>query len=208
MDSQGRIVATIEDYTQARWLLGETFATTVSEGVTHAVRQTVQAVARLSPSGSPITEQQIVKDLGLAKSTISYRVNRALKGGFLVNQNTKGGAAAQLVLGAPLPDDDSPLPNPEELLVSVETRESDTNPRTPTAETAMEQIGTEGSRGVLTSFEPGSNSVQSYVGKEFELFEGFSGDTTHTERVDEAGQGNQPWDDFLREVDRNAHKSG
>ena len=30
-------------------------------------------------------------------------------------------------------------------------------------------------------FEPGSNSVQSYAGREFERFDGFSGITTHTQ---------------------------
>ena len=171
------------------------------------MRQTVEAVERLSPGGSPITEQQLVKDLGLAKSTISYRVSRALRGGYLVNQNTKGGAAAQLVLGAPLPDG-SPLPHPEELVVCVETHESESNSRTPTTETAMEQIGTESSRGVRTEFESDSNGAQGYPGREFERFEGFPRVTTHAGTADDAAQEKLPWDDFLREVDGNAPHPG
>ena len=85
-DGHGRIIATLYDYADARWLLEDVFTTTVSEGVTPAVRDTVKSVARISEYGSAVTEQELVKDLGLAKSTIHYRVRRAVGGGFLVNQ--------------------------------------------------------------------------------------------------------------------------
>ena len=49
-DDHGRIVATLEDYEKARWLLEEVFATTISEGASPAVRETVEAVAELSLS--------------------------------------------------------------------------------------------------------------------------------------------------------------
>ena len=56
-DDEGRIIATVrDDYAEARWLLEEVFTTTVNEGVTPAVRQTVEAVIRLSSSGSFLTE--------------------------------------------------------------------------------------------------------------------------------------------------------
>jgi len=80
-DHRGYIVATPNDYRQARWLLEEVFMTTVQEGITPAVRETVEAVARLSVDGWPVSEQQLAEDLGLAKSTISYRVRRAIAGG-------------------------------------------------------------------------------------------------------------------------------
>jgi hypothetical protein len=117
-DDQGRIIATLRDYAEARWLLEEVFTVTVHEGLTPAIRETVEAVARLATSGTPVSEQQLVQDLGLAKATIHYRVQRALQGGWLINQSTQKGMPAQLVLGAPLPDG-CPLPLPEELLVCV-----------------------------------------------------------------------------------------
>ncbi len=69
--------------------------------VTPAIRESVEAVARLSKDGSTVTEQELVQELDLAKSTIHYRVRRAVESGFLVNQTSQRGAPAQLVVGAP-----------------------------------------------------------------------------------------------------------
>jgi hypothetical protein len=115
-DPQGRIIATPEDYAQARWLLEETFTGTIHEGLTPAVRETVEAVSRISSGVNPITERQLADDLGLARSTIHDRVQRALHGGWLVNRTTQKGAPAQLLPAAPLPDR-CPLPTLEELFV-------------------------------------------------------------------------------------------
>ncbi len=171
-DSQGRIVASLDDYAQARWLLEEVFTTTVHEGLTPAVRETVEVVTRLSVDGSPVTEQELARELGLAKSTIHYRVQRALKGGWLVNQTAQKGAPAQLVVGAPLPDG-CPLPKLEGLLVCVEDPQSDSNPRTPPPGAATGQIRTGGSN-------EGSNGPQSCADRRFERFESFPGGSAHT----------------------------
>jgi hypothetical protein len=115
-DCQGRIIATIADYAQARWLLEEIFTVTVHEGLTPVVRQTVEAVRRLSSGVSPVTERQLVDDLGLAKSTINDRVRRALQGGWLINRTAQKGSLAQL-LPAAAPPDGCPLPTVEDVLV-------------------------------------------------------------------------------------------
>ena len=202
-DEQGRISATLEDYAITRWLLEDVFTTTVHEGVTPAVRETVEAVAELSLDGTAISEQDLVKKLKLAKSTVSYRVKRAVKGGYLVNQTTQKGAPAQLVLGAPLPEG-NPLPKPEDLLARVEDSADDSNSRTPASESATPEIRTDRSSGVRTGFESGSNGDSnvdhSYVDRRFERFEGFPGGTTQTKTEETEVQGEIPWDSFLTEV--------
>ena len=180
-DGQGRIIATLDDYAAARWLLEEVFAATVHE-MTPAIRETVEAVTRLSKGSPTVTEQQLVKELGLVKSTIHYRVRRAVKSGFLVNQTSQRGAPAQLVIGAPIPDG-CPLPTTEELLLCVEESGNDSNPRTAPSGSAMVQLQPEGASGVRTPFEPHSNrssSLHSQAEEGFERVYGFSGDTTHT----------------------------
>jgi hypothetical protein len=196
-DDQGRIIATLSDYAEARWLLEEVFTVTVHEGLTPAIRETVEAVARLSLISSPITEQQLVQDLGLAKATIHYRVQRALQGGWLINQSTQKGMPAQLVLGAPLPDG-CPLPPPEELLVYVENPQNHSNRSNPSSESAMGHVQANGSNGGSNRFESDSksdsNERQSCSDRGFERFESFSGDSTHTEARNTEVQGEPPLD--------------
>ena len=101
-DDQGRIIATIDDYISARWVLEEVFATTVGEGVTPAIKETVEGVEQLSTGGNAVTQSQLADRLGLSKSTIHYRVERAIQGGWLVNQTMVKGAPARLVIGKSL----------------------------------------------------------------------------------------------------------
>ncbi|MCL0099934.1 hypothetical protein M1O55_03585 [Dehalococcoidia bacterium] len=208
-DVQGRIIATLDDYAAARWLLEEVFTTTVNE-VTPAIRQTVEAVTRLSKDGSTVTEQELVKELGLVKSTINYRVRRAVKSGFLVNQTSQRGAPAQLVVGGPVPNG-CPLPTTEELSLCVEEKGNDSNPRTAPTDSAMAQVQKKGTSGVRTPFEPHSNrssSLHSQAEAGFERFDGFSGDTTHTQSQDAGAADTLPWDSFLEEADSDETDAG
>ena len=155
-DDQGRIVATFNDYA-ASWLLEEVFTVTVHE-MTPAIRETVEAVALLSKNGSTVTEQALVQELGRPKTTIHYRVRRAVKSGFLVNQTSQRGAPAQLVVGGPIPEG-CPLPTTEELLLCVEGSGNDSNPRTAPSNPAMVQLQLEGTSEVRTAFEPPEQST-------------------------------------------------
>src|SRR5208282_3495940 len=74
-------------------------------------RQTVDAV----PEDNEVSEADLVRALNLSKGTIHYRVNRALRGGWLQNRETRKGYAYRLARGTPLPEDDSPLPSVEDL---------------------------------------------------------------------------------------------
>ena len=167
----------------------------------------MDAVALLSSKWSAVSEQDLVSKLGLVKSTIHYRVQRATKGGFLVNQTTQRGAPAQLILGAPIPGGCS-LPTLERLSVCVENPENDSNPRTVPHDSTTTQLRDDSSNEVRKGFEPGSDSgsnvSQSYSDTGFEPFEPFPGDSAHTKTQDAGLQGELPWDSFLEEVDEDA----
>jgi hypothetical protein len=110
-DPMGRIIAQLEDYSWARTLLLATFKSVTGGGVTEAVRQTVMAV----PDAREVTEMDLVRKLSLSRSTISYRVGQAIRGGWLCNHEQRKGHPGRLVRGAPLPEDVSPLPTSEEV---------------------------------------------------------------------------------------------
>ena len=110
-DSAGCIVADLLDYRWARLLLLPSFNGVVSGGATDAVRQTVDAV----PNGEEVSEAYLVRILNLSKSTVHYRVVRAIRGGWLCNLETRKGHPYRLIRGVPLPADMSPLPTVEEL---------------------------------------------------------------------------------------------
>jgi hypothetical protein len=117
-DVDGAIVAELADYRWARELLFASFRSIVTGGITDAVRETCLAV----PEEGELSEAELVKRLGLAKSTIHYRVRRALKGGWLMNLEHRRGYPCRLVRGAPLPEEQSPLPTVETLQELFEHR--------------------------------------------------------------------------------------
>lgn len=113
---EGWIVAEITDYAIAHELLSAVFDTVAAEGVTPAIRATVEAVT----DDEEVSEAELMARLNLAKSTVSWRVRRAVKGGWLVNNENRRGAASKLARGAPLPEEASALPSPEALRKAFE----------------------------------------------------------------------------------------
>src|SRR5207248_7595709 len=90
------------------------FGAIAAEGVTAAIRETVQAVAALTNSIlETVTLGELAKHLGLDKSTISRRVTAAEAAGYLINEETRVGRPARLRSGDPLPEEASPLPTPD-----------------------------------------------------------------------------------------------
>ena len=109
---EGAIIAELSDYRWARELLLSVFRSIVGGGITDAIRDTCAAVPE---DGTEVSEALLVQKLGLAKSTINYRVKRALKGGWIQNLEKRRGYSSRLVRGGPLPEDASPLPTVNEL---------------------------------------------------------------------------------------------
>jgi hypothetical protein len=116
-DADGRIIATISDYTAIRDLVAPVFAGSVSSGVTDQVRAAVTAVATMTQhQGDEVTVSALADDLGLSPSGAWYRVRRALAGGWLINLERRPHHPARLEVGDPLPEDLPVLPEPEQVL--------------------------------------------------------------------------------------------
>lgn len=115
----GAIIATLDDYRIAAALLRPIFDSLTAEGVTPAIRHTVEAV----PMGGPeISQTQLRDKLGIAMSTTKWRVDKALRGGWLKDLETRKGAPRRLVLGDPMPDSTAGLPSVERLQEVFESR--------------------------------------------------------------------------------------
>jgi hypothetical protein len=114
-DAHGRIVATLEDYSQARRLLINVFTETVTGGVSQAVRETATAVADLYDGETAVDMAALVEALKLHRATAWRRVRTALRLGYLVNEETRRGQPAKLRPGAALPEDRPALPEVDEI---------------------------------------------------------------------------------------------
>ena len=113
---EGWVEATVEDYARARELLAPIFDTIAAEGVTAAVRATVESVKE----GEEVSEAALVRRLGLSKAAVSYRVKRAVQGGWLVNGEQRKGHPARLTRGTSLPEETTALPTPERVREAFE----------------------------------------------------------------------------------------
>jgi primase/DNA polymerase family protein len=128
--SDGFVIAEIPDYAEARRLLSRMFDTIATEGLTDAIRQTVNAV----PETGEVSLTALAKTLELSKSTVSWRVGRALSGGWLKNLETRPGRPFRLQHGDPMPEPACALPKPEEVEEAFESKpfeHSKTGIRTP-----------------------------------------------------------------------------
>jgi hypothetical protein len=109
--ASGAVIATRADYGIAYTLLSPVFDMIAAEGVTPAIRQTVEAVGE----EETLTQAALAKRLGLTRSTTSWRVGRAVKAGYLRRLKDK-----QITRGGPLPEARSVLPTPEEVAAEFE----------------------------------------------------------------------------------------
>jgi hypothetical protein len=120
-DAQGRIVAAGIDYEAVYSLVEKLFAEGIEATVPATVRQTVKAVEgylRADDNGAAppaITLTQLAKELKLDKNSVHHRLQKAYKGGYLVNEEERRGKPARIILGDPLPAEGALLPNPADL---------------------------------------------------------------------------------------------
>jgi len=127
-DDQRRIIAKLKDYAIVRDLVNQVVSQSVEQTIPKPIRQTVEAVGRICSkkeanerrtTGEPITAtiKEVAKRLGLDRSSGSRRISKALYGGYLKNLESKRGQPKQLVIGDPMPNEESLLPTPEEVKV-------------------------------------------------------------------------------------------
>jgi hypothetical protein len=113
-DERGRIVATIDDYTQVRDLVAETIAAGVEASVPITVRQTVDAVSALARDEG-VMARAVAERLRIDKSNASRRLKMAAERGYIQNLEDRRGKPARWVLGDPMPEDKDLLPDPSAL---------------------------------------------------------------------------------------------
>lgn len=117
-DAEGRVLANAWDYLNARRLMAQVLQVSQSS-VTGEVRETVEMVAeRTGPQGGHsegVSYTRLGEELGLTAEGARYRARQALKKGWLVNAEERRGYPARLRIGDPLPEDESVLPEADEL---------------------------------------------------------------------------------------------
>ncbi len=104
----GGIVATVTDYKEACSLLAPSFEAAASAGPTGAIRETVLEIGL---SERDVSETDLARRLELTKQAISWRVTRAVREGWLVNDERRSGRPYRLRRGNELPWPKSPLPD-------------------------------------------------------------------------------------------------
>jgi len=120
-DSEGRIVATIEDYSAVRELIVDLVGEGVEATVPETVRETVEAVERLQEdsNGEPVTVAELARKLKLDRSTVSRRARSAKDRGYLRDLEDNPRKRSRLILGDDLQEDLQILPSPEDVRASV-----------------------------------------------------------------------------------------
>jgi hypothetical protein len=113
-DTDGRIIATPDDYAVVRELVADTIAEGVGTTVSATVRQTVEAVRDLATDHG-VLARAVADKLGLDKSNAGRRLTRASDGGYVRNLEDKPGKPGRWVIGDPLPGDVVLLPEAADL---------------------------------------------------------------------------------------------
>jgi hypothetical protein len=115
-DSEGRILATLEDYARVRELVADLVSEGIDATVPATVRETVEMVERLrDETERDVTIAMLAEELKLDKSAAWRRARSAIDRGYLENKEDRKGRPAKLVVADALPDDIEILPSPERL---------------------------------------------------------------------------------------------
>lgn len=113
-DGRGRLVAELADYDAVRILVAEMYRASTS-GAGEKVSAVVEALSEHLAAGHPhASVTAIAKRLGIPKKSAARRVASSLKGGWLVNAESRKGYPFQLSIGEPLPAEGG-LPSVEQL---------------------------------------------------------------------------------------------
>jgi hypothetical protein len=116
-DVDGRIIATLVDYSRVRELVSGLIAEGVEATVPNTVRETVEAVENVIDGWGEdhATNKAVAEELEIDKAASSRRVRTAIGRGYLKNLEDRKGHPARLVLGEDMPEDQEILPVAEEL---------------------------------------------------------------------------------------------
>jgi hypothetical protein len=116
-DSDGKIVASLDDYSTVWSLVADLVAEGIEATVSAGVHEAVEAVQLLRESDTheAISVSRVAKKLGIDRSSASRRISVALDRGYLKNLERTKGKPFDLILGDPLPEEIPILPSVESL---------------------------------------------------------------------------------------------
>lgn len=104
-DDSGRIIAQVEDYETIRTLIGEMYVES-STGAAANVRQIVDIVEKLTHAKSDnesITNTVLAKQLGIGIKQVTRRAKKAMRQGWLINEEQRKSYPADYAIGEPMP---------------------------------------------------------------------------------------------------------
>jgi hypothetical protein len=116
-DADGRIIATLVDYSAIYALVADLVAEGLGAMVSKAIRETVDAVCAIGGEGVSVTN--LAKHLKIDKAAASRRYRAAKATGYLRNLETRKGFQAKITLGDPLPEAVVILPEPGDLASEI-----------------------------------------------------------------------------------------
>jgi hypothetical protein len=116
-DTEGRIVATLEDYARVRGLVANLIAEGVEATVPPTIRETVDAVKQIIQRSNEewATNKALSEELKIDKAAALRRARTAIGRGYLKNLEDRRGRPARLIVGEDMPEDTEILPAPENL---------------------------------------------------------------------------------------------
>lgn len=114
-DSDGRIVATLDDYIVVRGLVADVISEGVGAAVSPTVKTTVEAVEALTRNGEAVMAKAVADRLKIDKSNATRRLRKAADDGYVVNLEDKIGKPARWITGEPLPTSADLLPDAAQL---------------------------------------------------------------------------------------------
>jgi predicted transcriptional regulator len=115
-DNEGKIVATHQDYAVVRELVKDLISDGVGATVPPTIRETVEAVKKITEGGKPPARvAQVANLLKIDRSSATRRIRTAVDKGYLLNTENQKGKPNQIVLGDSLPEEQEILPLPEKL---------------------------------------------------------------------------------------------
>jgi len=114
-DSEGQIVAALEDYEKVRELVADLLAEGLDATISLTLRETVEAVEELTEGGEATSYTAVARNLRLDKATAHRRVSVAIEKGYVRNLEERRGREARLIIAEPLSDETRILPLPEDL---------------------------------------------------------------------------------------------
>jgi hypothetical protein len=107
--SDGRIVATLDDYETVRRLVVDIISSGVEATVPSVVRETVDAIGALATQDGA-TVRALAAKLNLDRSRVNRRLKMAADAGYVRNLEERRGRPGRWVVGDPMPEDRDILP--------------------------------------------------------------------------------------------------